>query len=250
MFPENDNQYQEHRIESVQTQGDGHVLGLDDSGGLFVQAYEGVPKVGDTLRCYGKGFGYPIRGIFIDGVKVRYQTEEEYKQSSLEQQYGKDAEDWLKRWDNGEGVPSVEMGGMGPCYEQAIQITAAEILRDALKNFKSEEVESDEAWEAMWEEINERSFKNPMIKSLGLSGAQYGAARSVAAMIFKRGPIAALSDEKVKDRRISVRKYFPSPKFNYKAEPILDECERAFGVRVPALVDKIIDMYEEQKSRG
>ena len=50
-------------------------------------------------------------------------------QQEADKFYGKDAVEWLRRWDAGEGVWSIEMGGIGPGYEQCIQITAAEILR-------------------------------------------------------------------------------------------------------------------------
>lgn len=42
------------------------------------------------------------------------------------------AHEWLEVWDSGEPVASVEMGGLGEHYEQAIQVTAAEALRELL----------------------------------------------------------------------------------------------------------------------
>ena len=36
----------------------------------------------------------------------------------------------LSQWDRGEAVWSVSMGGLGPGYDQAIQILVMEILRD------------------------------------------------------------------------------------------------------------------------
>lgn len=33
------------------------------------------PKVGDTARFYGKGFGYRVRGLDINGIEVFYRTE-------------------------------------------------------------------------------------------------------------------------------------------------------------------------------
>ncbi len=46
-----------------------------------------------------------------------------------EQMFGIDATEWLRRWDAGETVWTVSLGGLGPEYEQCIQITGAEILR-------------------------------------------------------------------------------------------------------------------------
>jgi len=36
-----------------------------------------VPKVGMTIDLYGKGFGYTVRGMVIDGKVIYYRTEEE-----------------------------------------------------------------------------------------------------------------------------------------------------------------------------
>lgn len=34
-------------------------------------------RVGSEVRCYGRGFGYPVRGLVIDGVMVFYRTEDQ-----------------------------------------------------------------------------------------------------------------------------------------------------------------------------
>lgn len=36
-----------------------------------------VPKVGDKIRLYGKGFGYTVRGVEINGEEVYYRTRHE-----------------------------------------------------------------------------------------------------------------------------------------------------------------------------
>lgn len=51
---------------------------------IFVQKYDGIPKIGDIIRLYGKGIGYTVRGIVIDGVVVRYDTEAFAEQKRLE----------------------------------------------------------------------------------------------------------------------------------------------------------------------
>lgn len=42
------------------------------------------------------------------------------------------ARELVSQWDSGETIWSIEMGGLGPGYEQAIQILAVEITRDNL----------------------------------------------------------------------------------------------------------------------
>lgn len=36
---------------------------------------------GQTVKLYGRGFGYPVRGIVIDDVVWRYETEDEHRES-------------------------------------------------------------------------------------------------------------------------------------------------------------------------
>ena len=43
----------------------------------------------------------------------------------------------IERWDSGRLLFSIELGGLGPGYEQAIQITGMELIR----HFKSVELD-------------------------------------------------------------------------------------------------------------
>lgn len=114
--------------------------------------------------------------------------------------YGDTAAEWLRRWDAGETVWSVEMGGLGPGYEQCIQITAAEIVRFCLAN-------------AITENRQEHAFRHmhecPTVKALGLSGAQAGAALHLAFALLDRGP-AGIMVEVDAERRIQVCRVFPA----------------------------------------
>lgn len=126
--------------------------------------------------------------------------------------YGKDAVEWLRRWDAGETVWTIEMGGMGPGYEQCIQITVAEILRHMLdaKYKASDWMLDGEKWERDRDKIEEYGFANKVIKQLGLSGAQWGAAVGLAAQFYRRGPADVMRDERVKqDRHIQTRRAMP-----------------------------------------
>ena len=127
--------------------------------------------------------------------------------------YGNDAAEWLSRWDNDETVWSVEMGGLGPGYEQAIQIqiTIAEIIRFMLaENFDHTKWGDKEKWEIDRARIEKMGLEEGgKIRDLGLSGAQWGAALQVATHIYMRDPWVAFMDEKIKDRLIQVSRSFP-----------------------------------------
>lgn len=198
-------------ITAVKPEAEGWSITRDDGWSFFVPPESPiVPKVGMVARFYGKGMGYTVRGLFIEGVKVFYRTEAEEEKHRLLTAYGVDAAEWLKRWDDGRTVWSVEMGGLGPGYEQAIQITVAEVLRIMLAgNYDGSRWTNHDDWQEDQKKIEAAGFKNEKISSLGLSGAQWGAALGVAARLYMHGPVKVLTDERIKDRLIQVCKAFP-----------------------------------------
>lgn len=212
MFPENDTQFEDSTITKVDGDRE-HGWGITKQDGWGI----GVPKdapfapeVGMTIRLYGKGIGAAVRGMFINGAKVFYRTEaedEDYREIEL---YGADASDWLKRWDSGRSVWTIEMGGLGPGYEQCIHITCAEILRVMLdRNFDHARWSDRDAWKVDREDIDKAVMALPLIDKLGLSGAQWGAAISVASHLYMHGPRSVMNDDRVKDRKIQVSRTFP-----------------------------------------
>lgn len=76
-FPENDTQFEDTLITSVDgdrehgwniTRSEGWCFGVPKDSPI-------VPKVGMSARFYGKGIGYTVRGLFLNGVEVFYRTE-------------------------------------------------------------------------------------------------------------------------------------------------------------------------------
>jgi hypothetical protein len=89
--------------------------------------------------------------------------------------------DMIRRWDAGEGLWTLEMGGLGPGYEQAIQVGMIESLR----LLTPETLPTDE------KELNEFldrgvSYYNDNFEN-GLSGAQAGAIKWLTLNILQRG---------------------------------------------------------------
>lgn len=113
--------------------------------------------------------------------------------------YGADAAEWLRRWDAGQSVWSIEMGGLGPGYEQCIHVTCAEILRYWLTH-------GDIGYEETMKHIDQ---DETVRKLRGISGAQAGAAYNLAGHLYKHGPAKVMADEAVKDRHIQVSRHFP-----------------------------------------
>lgn len=133
--------------------------------------------------------------------------------------YGKDINDWLSRWDKGEPVWSIEMGGLGPGYEQAIQITTTEIVRHLIDtNYDIDKWISDtesfdqKQWESDKEKIEQFGLKeSEIINDLGLSGAQWYAAMNLAINLYVYGPVKIFTDTDLdEDRKIQIEKHFPA----------------------------------------
>lgn len=125
--------------------------------------------------------------------------------------YGADAAEWLRRWDENRNVWSIEMGGVGPGYEQAIQITMAEILRHMVEAKYDVDLWQDKnVWAKDRDLIDDVVMRIPVIRGLGLSGAQWGAALNLAGHFYRNGPAGVMTDDRVKDRHIQVQRDFPA----------------------------------------
>jgi hypothetical protein len=210
MIATEDTDFRDVLIEKAERDGEGWSLTFDDGWSFGVGAECPVePKPGMRVRLFGKGIGYRVRGITIDGQVVYYRTAAEDEDHGANEMYGATAADLLAKWDRGATCHTIEMGGMGPGYEQAIQITMFEILRHLLAaKYDAALWEDADVWKADREATD--AAVSPIIKGLGLSGAQWGAAFSLAIQFYRRGPREVMADAAVMDRHTMVNKSFPS----------------------------------------
>ena len=121
--------------------------------------------------------------------------------------YHETAQDMLAAWDRGDSVWSVEMGGFGPGYEQAIQLLVMEIVRDELGKPLPNPGTSFRDWgDATVHRVNDWP-------GCGFSGAQVGAAKSLAYRFLCDGPGKALESYRAQepdgDRVIQVSQSWP-----------------------------------------
>ena len=209
-FPMNDKQCQLLTIVAVKKEPDGWSIERSDGWSFFVPADSPIePKAGMAAAFYGRGVGYAVRGLFLDGNEVFYRTEAEEKERFEIEMYGADAADWLRRWDRRTNRVVYLDGGIGPGYEQSIQITTAEMLRHLLAKADNQQAMKIGVWILAWGEIDTMASTNPRITALGLSGSQWQAAKNLAEQLYTRGPRAVMTDERVKDRQIQVNRTFP-----------------------------------------
>lgn len=95
------------------------------------------------------------------------------------------AQQALDRWDSGSYVWTIEMGGLGPSYEQCIQIGVFEFLRWLLKE-KPSYVKGKPYTEEDRKARDAELYRIDDEFKLGLSGAQAGAIMSLATAFYMR----------------------------------------------------------------
>jgi hypothetical protein len=110
----------------------------------------------------------------------------------------------IEAWDRGELITTLEMGGLGPGYEQAIQYVAVEFAR-ATKGIDPENLtEFRQACDAALSRLDE-DYK-------GITGAMFGAAEWLAAYWRKHGPETLITEARSNGegaRVIFAKKSFP-----------------------------------------
>ena len=181
---------------------------------------------GYTLICYGHMF-MVVRGMSImnnstpdaQPVMLYYRTEQESKDYHNRETYGSTAKEWLDRWDKGNNVWSVERGGFGPGYEQALQIATVEYVRLLINELgdNTEDISDHEELTSVIRELYNTHDAEMMkvLGNLGLSGAQDGAAKQLAYKIYITTPLAMFTGIKNMDKgdrphMIQISNHFPS----------------------------------------
>lgn len=212
-YPKNDDQFEETTISRVTNEQGGWFITIHKGWGLWVsnKTYKIAPRPNDLVRLYTKGLGFTVRGLFINGKEVFYTSESQRLTQQAIEKYGEDAKDWLTRWDSGKSVWSIEMSGIGPSYEQAIQIATTEVVRHLIEvDYDADSWYDKEKAKEDYEIISKISSTNKVIKHLRLSGAMFEAALQLATKIYRDGPIGVMSDKQNKDRLIQVDRKFPT----------------------------------------
>lgn len=113
----------------------------------------------------------------------------------------KTALDALKVWDKGETLWSIEMGGLGPSYEQCIQFSAFEIIR-VLKGKPPKGSKSE-----IGRRMDNALSRVDKLYKIGHSGATAGASKWLAYRFMSNG-YAKTIKETPSDRKIQVDSKF------------------------------------------
>jgi hypothetical protein len=88
-------QYEESTLTAVRlSEKATHWEFCTDGAWLTVERVEGVePRPGDSVRYYGRGFGYPVRGVDLNGIELYYETEQEYRDRVAAEQLAREVEE-------------------------------------------------------------------------------------------------------------------------------------------------------------
>jgi hypothetical protein len=93
-----DNAFQERAVTKVEPSG---AFTMDDGWCFWCPEDSPVkPKVGSVVRLYGRGIGYGVRGLYIDGVRAFYRTEAEDEQKRKDDEERRENER-RREWDDG-----------------------------------------------------------------------------------------------------------------------------------------------------
>lgn len=117
------------------------------------------------------------------------------------------AADALARWDKGETVFTIEMGGLGLGYEQAIQVLVFEMIRDNLD--KPLPDQNSPEFKAFSDSFGDSTVHRIDEKMGGYSGAQVGAAKQIAYRALRDGWEKMLKSAP-NDRHIQVSNKIPN----------------------------------------
>lgn len=120
-----DEEYQEYPIEKVKEYDDGYEISHNNGWLLNIDKMGFIPEEGDTIRTYGRGIGYTVRGVAINGWVVRYltarETEEKWEQEREVQRKERREKAESERYRNNQRVAALPP-----------------ILRDRIYHFRDE----------------------------------------------------------------------------------------------------------------
>jgi hypothetical protein len=116
----NDTEYQERTINAVTERPEGWEIGSD--GWVFwVPKEHGVtPHVGDISRFYGRGIGYRVRGLALNGHIAWYRSEEEDLREAQARQAASDAERRREFEQHGRAELDARYATLPPVFQRRI----------------------------------------------------------------------------------------------------------------------------------
>jgi hypothetical protein len=139
-FPDNDAQFTEENVDGVDGGREGWSIHLASGFSFCVPKDSQItPEKGMTARFYGRGFGFPVRGLFLDGVMVFYESPEEHEVEREEQHKKYEEKSARRKLDPKNPDPQIpgfewddamnEISGFGGGYEKTCRTMVSQGCR-------------------------------------------------------------------------------------------------------------------------
>ena len=154
-------------------------------------------------------------------------------------------------WDSGGSIWTIELGGIGPGYEQAIQICVVEICRAAIKETPRRMGETEKDYKVRFDAIRDKVVHEIDGMCGGFSGTQVGAASSLAYWFIIDGPEKVFATFKKEhpdqydERHIQVSKYWPQAP---EHKPLCDWGHSGIQGSAPKIIPESQEIDEEPDS--
>lgn len=192
--PDTDQQFHEVTIAKVESTESGWDVTRSDGWNILVtnEQEKSPPVIGETIRCYGRGIGYTVRGITIGGRVYRYETEAECE--AKHQQWCKDYEARQER-EKAEFVASLPSRPPLPTFELADQeYWTKTVESNSADPYSYACVKYAANWAALMDTLLEGTTVAAIAKQAshdadtdGITGFMYGAAVSMLSRAWKHG---------------------------------------------------------------
>lgn len=116
-----DTEYEADTIKEVRDGTDCWEVGVVSGGWISVSKSlcAQAPEPGGPIRFYGRGFGYPIRGIVIADRVYSYQTEEEFA-AAQRAEWATRAEEEDRKWEAGRAEFDAEVAKLPTPFQKRI----------------------------------------------------------------------------------------------------------------------------------
>lgn len=220
-YPADDDAFEDARLDEVKAHEEGYEITQSNRWSFFIaKEYDGVahgivPAVGDTVRMYG-GSGRPVRGLFVNGRRIYYRTEEQQDELAARQLAEEDSKRRRKFEEAGRAVLDAKYAALPPifqaridrfrqnnpefrwlyeeyemfCCEEAVKLAQHLGSVEAMERYcalaSSETFGANQAqWHAEWQE--QKAIDRAAGLSDGHSGNTHGAA-AMLALLYLRQP--------------------------------------------------------------
>lgn len=191
----NDTEFEETTIESVETFVDyGWNVRRADGWSIWVTNEHETrsPMAGETMRLYGRGIGYPVRGIVIGSRVYRYESPEEHEAASaaalkrMDDDRKKRDEEFRASLHNKPALPAFAKSDPEK-WAKCVEVNSADPYSYACVEFAATWAAMMEAQLASGESFPVAADTASKEADTGITGFMYGCAVNMLVHCWERG---------------------------------------------------------------